>query len=58
MRYIFLLTVMLILITTVYVDCDAGSRPIPFEPQPSQEDINDRSVFVTNVSSIFLLIVT
>jgi hypothetical protein len=26
-----------------------ASRPIPFEPQPSQEDINDRSVFVTNV---------
>ncbi|KAG0629582.1 hypothetical protein M758_1G114600 [Ceratodon purpureus] len=24
-------------------------RPIPFDPQPSQEDINDRSVFVTNV---------
>lgn len=28
----------------------AGVRSIPFEPQPSQEDINDRSVFVTNVS--------
>uniref|UniRef100_A0A7I4EYN4 PWI domain-containing protein n=1 Tax=Physcomitrium patens TaxID=3218 RepID=A0A7I4EYN4_PHYPA len=27
----------------------AGVRSIPFEPQPSQEDINDRSVFVTNV---------
>jgi RNA recognition motif-containing protein len=27
----------------------AGARPIPFEPQPSQEDINARSIFVTNV---------
>lgn len=40
----------LMVITILFMDCDAGARPIPFEPQPSQEDINARSVFITNVS--------